>query len=61
MIVTLVFLGGSSLSRLCMPFCFFIFYAILPTVQLIAFGSCCFQIYGFLMPCDGMLDGVLRG
>jgi hypothetical protein len=33
---------------------------ILPTVQLIAFGSCCFQIYGFLMPCDSMPDGVLR-
>jgi hypothetical protein len=54
------FLGGSSLSRLCMPFCFFIFYAILPLVQLIAFGSCCFQIYGSLMPCDGMPDNVLR-
>jgi hypothetical protein len=54
------FLGGSSLGRLCMPFCFFIFYAILLTLQLIAFGSCCFQIYGFLMPCDGMPDGGLR-
>jgi hypothetical protein len=43
-----------------MPFCFFILYVILPTVQLIAFGSCCFQIYGFLMSCDGMPDGVLR-
>jgi hypothetical protein len=29
----LVFLGSSSLGRLCMPFCFFIFYAILPTLQ----------------------------
>jgi hypothetical protein len=55
-----VFLGNSSLGRLCMPFCFFIFYVILPTVQLIAFCSCCFQIDGFLMPCDGMLDGGLR-
>jgi hypothetical protein len=27
----LAFLGNSSLGRLCMPFCFFIFYAILPT------------------------------
>ena len=38
----------------------FIFYTILPTLQRIVCGSCCFQIYGFLMPCDGMPDGVLR-
>jgi hypothetical protein len=32
----------------------------LRALQHFSFGLCCFQIYGLLMPCDGMLDGDLR-
>jgi hypothetical protein len=56
----LVFWAALRLAAFACPFAFLFFMRFCQPVQLIAFGSCCFQIYGFLMPCDGMLDGVLR-